>query len=111
MQLNEYQKNAARTIDQELDGFLGLIHAAMGAAGEAGEMVNEVKKSVFHGHPNREKIIEELGDTLWYIAEAATRLGVALEYIARQNIEKIAARYPDGFSKERSQNREGGTDE
>jgi NTP pyrophosphatase (non-canonical NTP hydrolase) len=46
-----------------------------------------------------------LGDVLWYVAVAADKLGIALEAVANQNIEKLEKRYPDGFDEEKSRNR------
>jgi NTP pyrophosphatase (non-canonical NTP hydrolase) len=104
--LNEYQTLAARTAGAGGDDERRLIIAALGLAGEAGEFANLVKKRTAHGHdiPN-EKLADELGDVLWYIAEAATSCGISLSDLARQNVEKLRRRYPDGFSQERSRNR------
>jgi NTP pyrophosphatase (non-canonical NTP hydrolase) len=78
----------------------------MGMAGEAGEASDLLKKIVFHGHAmDKEKVIKEIGDVLWYIAATATKLGVSLEEVAIRNIEKLRARYPEGFSTDRSVNR------
>lgn len=49
---------------------------------------------------------EELGDVCWYVAEMASGLGLLLEEIMAQNIEKLRKRYPDGFDSERSVHRE-----
>ena len=49
---------------------------------------------------------EELGDVCWYVAEMASGLGLPLEEIMAQNIEKLRKRYPDGFDAERSVHRE-----
>ena len=53
-------------------------------------------------------IAKELGDICWYIAEAATAIGYSLEDIMQMNIDKLRKRYPEGFSAERSINRESG---
>lgn len=83
--------------------------AGMGLPGEAGEFTEIVKKLIFHGHDFtsdvRDRLVLELGDVLWYLAYAANALGVDLEYVADMNINKLAKRYPDGFSPERSKNR------
>jgi len=50
-------------------------------------------------------VIEELGDILWYVAVYAHDIGVDLEEVAERNIEKVAKRYPNGFSAEASINR------
>ena len=51
-------------------------------------------------------MIEEIGDVAWYIAEIAYALNVDLETVLTKNIEKLKKRYPEGFSVERSLNRE-----
>ena len=79
----------------------------MGLCGESGEVIDLVKKHVSHGHPlNREKLIDELGDVAWYLAECAEAIGITLEDVLTHNIEKLKKRYPEGFSTERSINRE-----
>jgi NTP pyrophosphatase (non-canonical NTP hydrolase) len=66
-----------------------------------------IKKLTAHGHDiSKEALAEELGDVLWYLAEAATALELKLNDIAQMNVDKLAARYPEGFSQERSRNRE-----
>jgi NTP pyrophosphatase (non-canonical NTP hydrolase) len=107
MTINEYQKLAMVTKNPELSGRELLINSVMGLCGESGEVIDLVKKHVSHGHPlNREKLIDELGDVAWYLAECATVLDVTLEEVLARNIEKLKKRYPEGFSTERSINRE-----
>ena len=104
---NEYQKLAARTMNPALRGRDVLINGVMGLCGEAGEAIDIVKKHLAQGHElDREGLIKELGDVAWYLAEAATALGMSLEDILRANLEKLERRYPDGFSTERSVGRE-----
>lgn len=107
MTINEYQKLAMVTKNPELSGRELLINSVMGLCGESGEVIDLVKKHVSHGHPlNREKLIDELGDVAWYLVECATVLDVTLEEVLERNIEKLKKRYPEGFSTERSINRE-----
>jgi len=106
LSMNEYQKLAERTSGAGQQGERRQIIAALGLAGEAGEFANMIKKLTAHGHNiPPEKLAEELGDVLWYLAEAASACGLNLDDIAKQNVEKLRARYPDGFSQERSRNR------
>ena len=78
----------------------------MGLNGEAGEAIDVLKKTLFQEHSfDREKLIEELGDCLWYIAEGAAALGVTLEDICKANLLKLLIRYPDGFSGQASRER------
>jgi NTP pyrophosphatase (non-canonical NTP hydrolase) len=65
-----------------------------------------VKKMTAHGHPFDQKALQdELGDVLWYLAEAATACGITLEDIANHNVKKLRKRYPQGFSQADSINR------
>ncbi|MBQ6844299.1 MAG: nucleoside triphosphate pyrophosphohydrolase family protein [Agathobacter sp.] len=107
MTINEYQKLAMTTLNPELDKKDVLINGVMGLCGESGEVIDIVKKHLAQGHElDKEKIIKELGDVAWYMAEIATVLDVELEDVLVQNIEKLKKRYPEGFSTEKSVNRE-----
>lgn len=106
MKANEYQALAARTINRDLQGRELLINSVMGLCGEAGEAIDIVKKHIAQGHAlEREKLIKELGDVAWYLAEACTALEVPLADVLQQNIDKLRERYPAGFAAERSVNR------
>jgi NTP pyrophosphatase (non-canonical NTP hydrolase) len=108
MEINEYQKQAMKTWSKRLTGEQMLINGVMGLCGEAGETIDLVKKHLHQGHElNKERMIEELGDVCWYIAELATYLQVDFSEILDYNIAKLAKRYPEGFSEERSLHREG----
>ena len=103
---NEYQAQAMRWLNPALSEKDTLINGVMGLCGESGEVIDLVKKHLSQGHPlNREAIAKELGDVAWYLAETAHILGYPLEDIFRMNLEKLSARYPDGFSTERSLHR------
>lgn len=101
-ELDEYQLLASQTAiyPHELPEnfeYTGLIYAAMGAAGEAGEMLNKLKKWLLRdSHELTEeqtKMLEaEVGDLFWYVAALATELGVDLSSIAEKNIEKLFSR-------------------
>ena len=107
MTLNEYQKLAMTTLNPDLSRQDVLINAVMGLCGESGEAIDIVKKHLHQGHPlDKEKLSKELGDIAWYLAEAATALDMDLEDILVQNIEKLRRRYPEGFSRQRSLNRD-----
>jgi|SRR6478609_1716391 len=100
--LNQYQVEALRTI-----GSSDLPILALGVAGEAGEIADIVKKELGHGHPrDAEKMAKEIGDVLWYLAALAEEYGYSLSAIATMNINKLKARYPQGFSTEASLNRD-----
>lgn len=109
MTINEYQTAAMRTSSKDILPSEHLMNGALGLAGESGEVADIVKKVFMQGHPmDREHLAKELGDVCWYIAETATAIGYDLETIMQMNIDKLLARYPDGFSTEKSQHRETG---
>lgn len=104
--LERYQELAKRSAGAGGGGERRLMVAALGLAGEAGEFANLVKKMTAHGHAyDTESLKDELGDVLWYLAEAATASGLDLDEIARENVDKLLKRYPEGFSQENSINR------
>ena len=106
MTINEYQKLAMTTLNPALSEKDVLINGVMGLCGESGEAIDIVKKWLAQGHElDREHLVKELGDIAWYIAEIAHVLGVTLEEVLQKNIDKLKARYPDGFSVEDSKNR------
>lgn len=107
MDANEYQKLAMTTLNPALDEKDVLINSVMGLCGEAGEAIDIVKKWLAQGHElNREALIKELGDVAWYLAEAATALHVPLNEVLEGNINKLKKRYPQGFSVEKSLERQ-----
>ena len=107
MTINEYQKLAMTTLNGELTPRDVLINGVMGLCGESGEVIDLVKKHLHQGHElDREKLVKELGDVCWYVAEIATALDVPLVDVMQRNIDKLRARYPEGFDTLRSQHRE-----
>ena len=105
--LDRYQNLANRSAGAGGKGDRRLMVAALGLSGEAGEFANLVKKMTAHGHPfDPASLKDELGDVLWYLAEAATAAGLDLNEIAQENVDKLLKRYPEGFSQENSVNRE-----
>ncbi len=106
MTINEYQKLAMVTLNPELDKKDVLINGVMGLCGESGEAIDIVKKHLAQGHElDKEKLAKELGDVAWYLAETATAIGYDLDDIFQMNIDKLKKRYPEGFSVEKSVNR------
>lgn len=103
---NEFQAKCARTANASLDTTTRLAVAALGIAGEGGEVCDLVKKNLGQHHRlETVKLLEELGDVLWYVAECCSVLGVSLESVMAANVAKLQQRYPDGFAPERSINR------
>lgn len=111
MHANDYQKLALRTANPELSKKELLTNGALGLAGEGGEVADAVKKHLFQGHElEPSKIARELGDICWYIAITSHAIGYDLDTIFQMNVDKLSARYPDGFEAERSINRKAGDD-
>ncbi|MBQ3002795.1 MAG: nucleoside triphosphate pyrophosphohydrolase family protein [Clostridia bacterium] len=107
MTINEYQTLAMTTLNPALSRKDILINGVMGLCGEAGEAIDIVKKHLAQGHAlDREKLIGELGDVAWYLAETAMALDISLEEVLQRNIDKLKRRYPEGFDTKKSINRE-----
>ena len=89
-----------------------VLTAAIGISAEGGEFAEIVKKCIFQGKPMDDDaqfhMKRELGDIMWYIAQACFALGISLEDVLDTNIQKLEARYPDGFEAFRSENRKEG---
>ncbi len=104
MKLSQYQTASTRTMPKK--GQQAFINYAFGLTGETGEVVDLLKKTLFHGHKlDQGKLEEELGDVLHYLSGIATLADICLERVAERNIAKLRARYPEGFEKVRSINR------
>ena len=87
-----------------------LLTAAVGISAEGGEFMEIVKKVIFQGKPwnvdNREHLIIELGDVMWYVMQACAALNVTLDEVIEGNVEKLKKRYPGGdFDVHYSENR------
>lgn len=114
MDSEEYTKEALRSKPEYKDWLLSgeeaqILNGAMGLSGEAGEVLDHVKKVLFQGHElSRPKLIEELGDVAWYIVCLCDALGIKFSDVLAANNDKLRARYPEGFEVERSVKREVG---
>lgn len=100
-------------LDREGANIERLLTAGVGINAEGGEFLEIIKKMVFQGKPwnddNREHLIIELGDVMWYVAQATQSLGVSMEEVLDRNITKLSKRYPTGtFDAYYSENREAG---
>ena len=109
-----WESFATRLLVLYEDGFVPqrTLTAAIGLASEAGEFSEIVKKIVFQGKPfddeTKEHMKKELGDCLWYIAQACMSLELSFEDLFNSNIEKLSSRYPGGFDAFISENRKKG---
>ena len=103
---NEYQKLAARTINQALFPAQVKSHALYGMVGEIGEL-HSIYQKRYQGHQedSTEHRKKEVGDLLWFIAEYCTACGWNLDDIMQMNIDKLRVRYPDGFDADHSLHR------
>jgi len=99
MDMNVYQRRASNTAIYPDAGFGstgGLTYTALGLAGEAGEFANKVKKIHRDHQSDEEGMVLELGDVLWYVAQAASELGYDLADIAKINLRKLELRREAG---------------
>ena len=102
---NEYQELAARTINKDLNNVQQEAHALHGMVGEIGE-IHSIYQKFYQGHGiSEDHLKKELGDLLWFIAEYCTALGWDLEDIMQMNIDKLRARFPEGFEVDKSLHR------
>ena len=115
---SEYQKLAMRTNDEmatdRLSRFFfdgetdigGILNGCLGLSGEAGEFLDMIKKWIFHNKPfDEEHAKKEIGDVMWYVAMLCFSFGWDLDEILQMNVDKLKARYPEGFDTDRSNNR------
>ena len=116
---NAYQRHAMRTNDEmstcRLETSIdinseydmgGIVMATMGLSGEVGELNDMIKKWIFHkSDMDITHAKKELGDIMWYIACMAESFGWSLDEIMQMNIDKLKARYPNGFNIDRANHR------
>ena len=92
--------DSLQLLDKQGSNINRLTTAAVGISAEGGEFMEIVKKMVFQGKPwdehNREHLIIELGDVLWYVAQACMALEVSFDDVVARNVEKLKKRYPGG---------------
>lgn len=131
MQGNEYQKLAMRTNDKKSTDRLlnkindlkignrgedtpeielgGVLNAALGLSGEVGELNDMLKKWIFHEKQlDVEHLKREIGDIYWYLALMCDSFEFNLDEIMQINVDKLKARYPEGFDTYRANHRQAG---
>ncbi len=101
MTFEDYQKQALTTVLSTGDDFKDLLHWVLGLTGEAGEVAEKLKKIIRDKNSviteeDKQELAKELGDVLWYIAVFAHDLGVPLDKIAQQNLDKLLSRKDRG---------------
>jgi NTP pyrophosphatase (non-canonical NTP hydrolase) len=99
MDLSDYQRQSRRTAEYPREAWLA--YPALGLAGEAGEVAEHAKKAIRDdagkvSDERRAAMSKELGDVLWYVAQLASELGLELDDIAAQNLEKLFSRQARG---------------
>ncbi len=101
MTFDEYEKAALSTVLSTGDSFKDLLHWVLGITGEAGEVAEKLKKIIRDkdsqvSEQDKQEMAKEIGDVLWYLAVFAHDLGVPLDKIAKQNLDKLASRQKRG---------------
>lgn len=101
--LNRVDENTEYPWDNDIGG---ILNGCLGLSGEVGEFNDMVKKWIFHEKPlDTDHAQKELGDVLWYVAMICRSFGWDMNQIMQMNIDKLKARYPDGFDVKLSANR------
>jgi len=87
-------------LDQKGANIERLLTSGVGINAEGGEFLEIIKKMIFQGKPynedNREHLIIELGDIMWYVAQACVALDTTLDDVVARNVQKLMKRYPEG---------------
>lgn len=103
--IRDYAAAAKRTINPSLDMRDAREHALHGIASECGE-IHGLYQKVYQGHElSKERVMDEMGDLMWFIMELCFAEGIDPQEVLEYNIDKLRKRYPEGFSAERSVHR------
>lgn len=107
MTINEYQQLAQKTTSTKTSG-RKIKNGILGLCYKTGKIEDIYEKFLYQKKHELdfERMVEELGDVCWYVAELATGMGLKLEDVMARNIAKLRKRYPDEFEAERSVHRE-----
>ena len=110
MNANDYQKQALTTVIKHPDPLMDKSIYVMGIAGEAGEVIEKWKKIVAYkdgkiSATDKQELVKEMGDVVWYVAVLAHSLGVSLEDVLQINLKKLADRKKRGVTKGAGDNR------
>jgi NTP pyrophosphatase (non-canonical NTP hydrolase) len=106
---DDFERSVSRTMPsisspEELEKLI--FNFTLGLCGEAGEFADEIKKQYFHGHQkNKERLLLELGDLLWYLTALSMMLGSGLEEVTELNKQKLEQRYKEKFTQDESRHR------
>lgn len=104
MKFSEYQQLTNRAIPEHDNKKDAILHWCIGLSEECGEVMSVIKHHFYGGEEiNREDLVKEIGDILWYTAALCREAGISLEGVAKINAQKLIHRFPDDeFSNERS---------
>lgn len=110
MNLTEYKEKSQRTFAYRKEPLsenqTDLLHCAIGASTETGELLDAFKKHIYYGKPlDIINIGEEIADTMWYLSNLARMLNLDIEKLLENNIAKLTVRFPDKFTEEKALNR------
>lgn len=106
MNIKDYQLKSLRTMNTNISINEQITNMVFGMNGEIGEVTDILKKHIFHNHNlDRNELIKELGDVMFYIVNLATLYNIDMEYVLECNYNKLLKRYPFGFNSEDSKNR------
>ncbi len=95
MEFNDYQKAANRTLygNEQV-----LTNCTLGLSSEVGEVVDLVRQYTFYSQKlDKKALVKEMGDVMWYLSQVAEWADIPFDDVAKDNIERLNARYPDGF--------------
>ena len=111
MNLPDYKKESSRTFANRTEPLdaktTDLLHCAIGASTEAGELLDAFKKHIFYGKPlDVVNVGEEIADMLWYLTNLARLTDLDVENLLQNNIDKLRKRFPEKFTQEGALNRD-----
>lgn len=107
MNYEDYKNGALRTMPNLGNDFDNMLHMALGMSTEAGEILDTFKKTLAYGKElDVVNIKEEVGDIMWYLSNLLSIMNIDFEDVLETNANKLLARYPDGFSKDKALNRD-----
>jgi len=102
MNLKNYQKLCKETAKKFKRKEDAIINWALGISGEAGDVAGCIKKTMYHGNDQKAGTRENIGDVMWYIAMICNYYGWNLEDVLEENVKKLKARFPKGFTEKRA---------
>ena len=104
--IEEFEKHVDILFSKPEDKVGKLLHASVGVAGEAGELLDSIKKHWIYGADlDKENILEECGDLLFYVTACLLHSGFTLREAMEHNVEKLRKRYPEGYTDQAARNR------